>query len=43
VGALVVAAIAYAFARRNSHDRRFNCDTGKVEDLVGFASALILV
>jgi cation diffusion facilitator family transporter len=41
-GALAVAAGAYAFARRNAHNRRFTFGTGKVGDLAGFASALVL-
>jgi cation diffusion facilitator family transporter len=41
-GALGVAAMAYAFARRHAHDRRFTFGTGKVGDLAGFASALVL-
>lgn len=41
-GALGVAAWAYAFARRHAHDRRFTFGTGKVGDLAGFASALVL-
>ncbi|MBO1073995.1 CDF family Co(II)/Ni(II) efflux transporter DmeF [Roseomonas marmotae] len=41
-GALAVAAGAYAFARRHAHDRRFSFGTGKVGDLAGFASALVL-
>jgi len=41
-GALAVAAAAYAFARRHAADRRFSFGTGKVGDLSGFASALIL-
>lgn len=41
-GALAVAAGAYAFARRHAHNRRFTFGTGKVGDLAGFASALIL-
>lgn len=40
--ALAVAAGAYAFARRHAHDRRFTFGTGKVGDLAGFASALVL-
>jgi cation diffusion facilitator family transporter len=40
--ALAVAAGAYAFARRNAHNRRFSFGTGKVGDLAGFASALVL-
>ncbi len=41
-GALGVAALAYAFARRHAHDRSFTFGTGKVGDLAGFASALVL-
>ncbi|KAF0104699.1 MAG: cation diffusion facilitator family transporter [Rhodospirillaceae bacterium] len=41
-GALAVAAGAYAFARRHAADRRFTFGTGKVGDLSGFASAVIL-
>jgi cation diffusion facilitator family transporter len=41
-GALGVAAFAYAFARRRAEDRRFTFGTGKVGDLAGFASALVL-
>jgi cation diffusion facilitator family transporter len=41
-GALAVAAGAYAFARRHAADRRLSFGTGKVGDLSGFASALVL-
>ncbi|MFJ4145244.1 CDF family Co(II)/Ni(II) efflux transporter DmeF [Pseudomonas sp. NPDC089734] len=41
-GALGIAAGAYAFARRNANNGRFSFGTGKVGDLAGFASALIL-
>ncbi|MDJ0390632.1 CDF family Co(II)/Ni(II) efflux transporter DmeF [Roseomonas sp. E05] len=41
-GALAVAAGAYAYARRHARDRRFSFGTGKVGDLAGFASALVL-
>jgi len=41
-GALGVAAAAYAFARRHAGNRRFSFGTGKVGDLAGFASALVL-
>lgn len=41
-GALAVAAVAYTFARRHAHNRRFSFGTGKVGDLAGFASALVL-
>jgi cation diffusion facilitator family transporter len=41
-GALAVSAAAYAYARRHVADRRFTFGTGKVGDLAGFASALVL-
>lgn len=41
-GALSVAAIAYSYAKRHAWDRRFSFGTGKVGDLAGFASALVL-
>lgn len=41
-GALGVAAAAYAYARRHAHNRRYSFGTGKVGDLAGFASALVL-
>jgi len=41
-GALAVAAGAYAFARRYATDPRFSFGTGKVGDLAGFASPLVL-
>ena len=41
-GALSVAAAAYAFARRNASNPRYSFGTGKVGDLAGFASALVL-
>lgn len=41
-GALGVAAIAYIYARRHASDPRFSFGTGKVGDLAGFASALVL-
>jgi cation diffusion facilitator family transporter len=41
-GALAVAALAYAFARRNARNPRYSFGTGKVGDLAGFASALVL-
>ncbi len=40
--ALAVAAGAYAYARRNAYNRHFTFGTGKVGDLAGFASALVL-
>jgi cation diffusion facilitator family transporter len=41
-GALGIAAAAYAFARRHVANPRFTFGTGKVGDLAGFASALVL-
>lgn len=41
-GALFIAVAAYAYARRHAHDPRFTFGTGKVGDLAGFTSALIL-
>ena len=41
-GALGIAAIAYAYARRHAASGRFSFGTGKVGDLAGFASALVL-
>lgn len=41
-GALGVAAGAYVYARRYARDPRYSFGTGKVGDLAGFASALIL-
>jgi cation diffusion facilitator family transporter len=41
-GALSIAALAYNYARRHQHDARFAFGTGKVGDLAGFASALVL-
>ncbi|WP_332818272.1 CDF family Co(II)/Ni(II) efflux transporter DmeF [Sphingopyxis sp.] len=41
-GALGIAAIAYAYAKRHAYGRRYSFGTGKVGDLAGFASALVL-
>lgn len=41
-GALAVAAFAYAYARKHAGSGRFTFGTGKVGDLAGFASALVL-
>ncbi len=41
-GALAVAASAYLLARRYASERRFTFGTGKIGDLAGFASALVL-
>ena len=40
--ALLLAALAYRYARRHAGDRRFTFGTGKVGDLAGFTSAVIL-
>lgn len=40
--ALLIAALAYLFARRNARNRRFTFGTGKLGDLAGFASAIVL-
>lgn len=41
-GALGVAALAYRYAKQHRHDPGFSFGTGKVGDLTGFASALVL-
>ncbi|MCT8950353.1 CDF family Co(II)/Ni(II) efflux transporter DmeF [Pseudomonas shahriarae] len=41
-GALGIAAAAYAYAKRHANNAQFSFGTGKVGDLGGFASALIL-
>jgi cation diffusion facilitator family transporter len=41
-GALLLAALAYTFARRYADDPRFTFGTGKLGDLAGFTSAIIL-
>lgn len=41
-GALGIAAAAYGFARRHANNSRFSFGTGKVGDLAGFASAIVL-
>jgi cation diffusion facilitator family transporter len=40
--ALLLAALAYSYARRHAHDRRFTFGTGKLGDLAGFTSAIVL-
>jgi len=42
VAAFVLAASAYAFARRHAMDAHFSFGTGKVGVLGGFASAIVL-
>ena len=41
-GALLIAALAYTFARRHAKDRRFSFGTGKFGDLAAFTSAVVL-
>jgi cation diffusion facilitator family transporter len=41
-GALLLAAVAYTYARRYADDPRFTFGTGKLGDLAGFTSAIIL-
>ena len=41
-GALLLAALAYTFARKHADDPRFSFGTGKLGDLAGFTSAIIL-
>ncbi|MEK1894729.1 MAG: CDF family Co(II)/Ni(II) efflux transporter DmeF [Rhizobium sp.] len=40
--ALLITAVAYLYARRQAHNPRFTFGTGKLGDLAGFASAIIL-
>jgi cation diffusion facilitator family transporter len=40
--ALLLAALAYSYARRHANDERFSFGTGKLGDLAGFSSAIIL-
>jgi cation diffusion facilitator family transporter len=41
-GALLLAALAYTYARKYAGDPRFTFGTGKLGDLAGFTSAIIL-
>jgi cation diffusion facilitator family transporter len=41
-GALAIAAFAYRFARNHARDPRFAFGTGKLGDLAGFTSAIVL-
>ena len=41
-GALLLAALAYRYARRLADDPRFTFGTGKLGDLAGFTSAVVL-
>ncbi len=40
--AMLIAALAYLYARKHASNRRFSFGTGKLGDLAGFASAVIL-
>jgi cation diffusion facilitator family transporter len=41
-GAMLIAALAYTYARRHVGDARFVFGTGKLGDLAGFSSAIVL-
>jgi cation diffusion facilitator family transporter len=41
-GALLLAALAYSYARKYANDRNFSFGTGKFGDLAGFSSAIVL-
>src|SRR5437764_10774667 len=41
-GALLLAALAYSFARKYAGDRSFSFGTGKFGDLAGYSSAIVL-
>src|SRR5579872_4844611 len=41
-GALLLAALAYSYARKHAADPRFTFGTGKLGDLAGFTSAVVL-
>ena len=41
-GALLIAALAYSYARRHARDHRFTFGTGKLGELAGYSSALVL-
>jgi cation diffusion facilitator family transporter len=41
-GALLLAALAYRYARKYANDARFTFGTGKLGDLAGFTSAIVL-
>src|SRR5947207_1757101 len=42
VGALLLAALAYSYARKHAHNPAFTFGTGKLGDLAGFTSAIVL-
>jgi cation diffusion facilitator family transporter len=41
-GALAIAAVSYRFARRHAAEPRFSFGTGKVGELAGYSSAIVL-
>lgn len=41
-GAMLITALAYLYARRQAHNPRFTFGTGKLGDLAGFTSAIVL-
>ena len=41
-GAMLIAALAYTYARKHANDSRFVFGTGKLGDLAGFTSAIVL-
>src|SRR5256884_6488035 len=41
-GALLLAALAYSYARKHAHNPAFTFGTGKLGDLAGFTSAIVL-
>jgi len=41
-GAMFIAAMAYTYARKHAADERFTFGTGKLGDLAGFTSAIVL-
>ena len=41
-GALLLAALAYTYARKYAEDRNFSFGTGKFGDLAGYSSAIVL-
>jgi len=41
-GALLLAALAYSYARKYANDRNFSFGTGKFGDLAGYSSAIVL-
>jgi Co/Zn/Cd efflux system component len=41
-GALLLAALAYTYARKHANDPAFSFGTGKLGDLAGFTSAIVL-